>query len=53
MKKKKSPDLSQHRAYGSVHGVSLVFTYLQIIAGQGYISKIGYFFVGKCLVQNF
>ena len=41
----KSPDLSHHRAYRSVHGGSLVFINLQVIAGHGHIALTGYFFV--------
>ena len=41
----KSPDLSHHRAYRSVHGGSLVFINLQVIAGHGHIALTGYFFI--------
>ena len=44
----KSPDLSHHRAYRSVHGGSLVFINLQVIAGHGHIALTGYFFVRPC-----
>ena len=37
----RNSDLSHHRAYRSVHGGSLVFTYLLIIASQGLISEVG------------
>ena len=40
----RNPDLSHHRAYRSVHGGSLVFTDLLIIAQQGNVSLLGYFF---------
>jgi hypothetical protein len=39
-----NPDLSHHRAYRSVHNVSLVFTNLRIIVQQGDVSLPGYFF---------
>ena len=45
-------DLSHHRAYRSVHGGSLVFTDLLIIARQGDISLPGYFFVCQDGVQH-
>ena len=48
----RSPDLSHHRAYRSVHGGSLVFTYLPVIARHGDIAKTGYFFVGEDSVQH-
>ena len=41
----KSPDLSHHRAYRSVHGGSLVFINLQVIAGHRHIALTGYFFI--------
>ena len=45
-------DLSHHRAYRSVHGGSLVFTDLLIIARQGDIPLPGYFFVCQDGVQH-
>ena len=45
-------DPSHHRAYRSVHGGSLVFTDLLIIARQGDISLPGYFFVCQDGVQH-
>jgi len=45
-------DLSHHRAYRSVHGGSLVFTDLLIIAHQGDIPLPGYFFVWQDGVQH-
>ena len=38
-------DLSHHRAYGSVHGGSLVFIDYQIIVKHGCISQLGYYFI--------
>ena len=41
----KSPDLSHHRAYRSVHGGSLVFINLQVIASHRHIALAAYFFI--------
>ena len=38
-----SRPLSHHRAYRSVHGGSLVFTYLLIVARHGHVTLAGYF----------
>ena len=45
--------LPHHRTYGSVYGGSLVFTNYQIIVKHGRISQLGYYFLGKDLVQDF
>lgn len=47
-----NPDLSHHRAYRSVHNVSLVFTNLRIIVQQGDVSLPGYFFIYQNGVQH-
>ncbi|WP_297570451.1 hypothetical protein, partial [uncultured Anaerovibrio sp.] len=48
----KSSDLSHHRAYRSVHGGSLVFTNLQIIAGHRCIALTGYFFILQSMMKS-
>ena len=41
----KSPDLSHHRAYRSVHGGSLVVINLQVIVGHRHRALAGYFVI--------